>query len=242
MKSSFQIFAHRGASHVYPENTLPAFREAVRLGATGLELDVQLSKDGYPVVIHDEYLDRTTNGKGLVKNHTLQQLKQLSAGSWFHPKFSKFQIPTLEEVLIKAQSYPVVVNIELKNLLIQFTNLEKEIIQLIQKYEMTHRVILTSFNPDSIERIRSLNQIISTAFMFFGKLDHPWKMALDLQATLIQPPISSVTSELVETCRLHGLSVYPYHVNKWSDIGKVLECKVDGVITKYPERVRHFVE
>ncbi|HJV46574.1 MAG TPA: glycerophosphodiester phosphodiesterase family protein [Bacillota bacterium] len=242
MKSSFHIFAHRGASHIYPENTLPAFREAIRLGATGLELDVQLSKDGHPVVIHDEYLDRTTDGKGLVKNHTLQELKELSAGAWFHDQFKKVKIPTLEEVLKKARPIPILLNIELKNLLLPLSNLEKEVIRLIEKYDMTQRIILTSFKPDSIKQIRQLNREITTAFMFFGKLDQPWKMALELEAPLIQPPMSSLTPELVENCRKYGLVVYPYHVDKWIDIGKALQCKVNGVITTYPERVGKFVE
>ena len=94
-----QIFAHRGSSGTHPENTLPAFAEAVRVNADGIELDVHLTEDGELVVIHDEEVDRTTNGKGLVREKTLEEIKKLNAGLWFNDKFPAAKIPTLKEVL-----------------------------------------------------------------------------------------------------------------------------------------------
>ncbi|MBP1930575.1 glycerophosphodiester phosphodiesterase [Ammoniphilus resinae] len=240
MKRDFLIFAHRGAAHRYPENTFPAFKEALRLGASGLELDVQLTKDGYPVVIHDFRVNRTTNGRGLVKNYTLKEIKALSAGSWFHPRFAHLKIPTLEEVLIKAKELPILLNIELKNLLIKNENLESEVIRLVCKYGMEKQIYLSTFNPESISRIRHLNPNIQTSFLYFGILEEPWKMAYELGAACIQPPIISLTRDLVRASRERGLLVFPYHVNQWREIQRSLELGVDGVITMYPERVGKF--
>jgi len=238
MNRDFVIFAHRGAAHHYPENTLPAFREALRLGASGLEMDVQLTKDGYPVVIHDFSVNRTTNGRGLVKNHTLEEIKALSAGSWFHPRFARLKIPTLEEVLFKVKELPIQLNIELKNLLIKNENLESEVIRLVCKYKMEKQIYLSTFNPESISRIRQLNPSIQTSFLYFGILEEPWKMAYELGATCIQPPIIALTRDTVRASQELGLKVFPYHVNHWREIQRSLDLGVDGVITMYPERVR----
>ncbi len=239
---SLMIFAHRGASHIYPENTLPAFREAIRRGANGLELDVHLTKDGYPVVVHDEHLNRTTTGKGLVKNYTLKEIKELSAGSWFDSRYSHFKVPTLEEVFEKAQSYPVLLNIEIKNVLIRYDNIEKEIIRLIKKYDFLQRVILSSFNPESIKLIHSIESRISTGLLYFGKLADPWVMAHEFGAKVIQPPIDAINPHFVQNCRHSGLLVCPYNVNQWREIVRAVESGVDGMVTLYPERVRKFVE
>jgi glycerophosphoryl diester phosphodiesterase len=239
MNSTVIVFSHRGASHLYPENTLPAFREAIRLGADGLELDVQLTKDYVPIVFHDEYLHRTTNGKGLVRNHTLKEIKRLSAGGWFHPQFHAVKVPTLFEVLKRAKPYSLLLNIEMKNLIFQNEHLEQEIIRRVQHLKMTDRVILSSFNTDSIERVKQLDPRIKTGLLYFGKLAKPWKMAESLGADYLQPPILTLSEELVEQSNRLGIKVCPYHVNKWTEIQLALKCKVNALVTMYPERVKN---
>lgn len=242
MKKTFLIFAHRGASTIYPENTLPAFREALRMGANGLELDVQLTKDGCPVVIHDESLTRTTNGKGLVKNHSLKELKQLSAGLWFDSKYRGLKIPTLEEVLKRAKPRQIVLNIEMKNLLIRSENMEVEIIRLIHKFKMKDRVILSTFNPESIRYVQQIDPTIRTSFLYFGKLDNPWKMAIEIGSTYIQPPFQALTKDMVQTCKKNNLLVCPYNVNDIQEIQIALEWEVDGLITLHPHFAKQFVK
>ena len=242
MNSNLMIFAHRGASHILPENTLPAFKKAIQLGSNGLELDVHLTKDGYPVVIHDEKVNRTTNGRGLVKNLTLKELRKLSAGAWFHERYTHYKVPTLEEVFQRASRFPILLNVEMKNLLIRYEDMEKKIIRLIQDYNLQKRVILSSFNPESLKVVSRLDKQIATGFLYFGKLDEPWTMALELGAHTIHPPIDALTHELVKTSHHFGLLVCPYHVNRWRQINLALDCHVDGIITMYPERVRKFVE
>src|SRR5437868_11167811 len=108
------VFAHRGANRLTPENTMSAFRKAQELGATAFELDVQLSKDGIPVVIHDGSLERTTDGEGMVAEHTFEELCELDAGSWFGNEFIEEKIPSLEEVLQEFIPLDIYLNLELK--------------------------------------------------------------------------------------------------------------------------------
>ena len=120
-----KIFAHRGSKGTHPENTLASFKEAVRVGSDGIELDVHLTKDGHLVVIHDETVDRTTNGTGEIRNLTLAEIKAMDAGGWFHNKYAGEKIPTLEEVLLLLTElgFNGQLNIELKTDVIQYKGL-----------------------------------------------------------------------------------------------------------------------
>lgn len=167
----FLIYAHRGASLIRPENTIPAFRAAVRLGANGIEFDVQLTRDGYPVIIHDYTLNRTTNGSGKVSSYTLEQIKQLSAGAWFDKKYESVRVPTVEEVLKLVRKTDIFVNIELKNFPIKQPGMEERVTELIEKYKLYEQAVLSTFLPSSLNKINKLNPHIMTAFLYFGKLD-----------------------------------------------------------------------
>ena len=127
-----KIFAHRGSKGTHPENTLSSFREAVRVGSEGIELDVHLTKDGQLVVIHDETVDRTTNGTGEIRNLTLAEVKAMDAGSWFKNDFAGEKIPTLDEVLhlLKELNFTGQLNIELKTDIIQYEGLVEKCLAL----------------------------------------------------------------------------------------------------------------
>src|SRR5512136_3234943 len=144
-------FAHRGASHEAPANTLAAFLLAVDLGAEGIELDVHLSKDGHLVVIHDFDVSATTDGQGLVRNKTLAELKELDAGSWFDPVFADQRIPTLQEV-IDAVGHRLLLNIELKVKGWGDGGLAAKVVQIVEQNGLVDRVILSSFNPLTVWR------------------------------------------------------------------------------------------
>lgn len=152
-----KIWAHRGCSQNYPENTLLAFQKAAELdGLTGIELDIQLTRDGYMVVFHDEKVDRTTDGKGWLRDYTLAELKQLKidAGD------GKYEsIPTMEEVLDLLDNRlkeGLFLNIELKNSVFPYEGMEKKIIELIRNRGLQKNVVYSSFSALSLEKIRSL--------------------------------------------------------------------------------------
>ncbi|HCQ89799.1 MAG TPA: hypothetical protein DIU45_08730, partial [Clostridium sp.] len=121
-------FAHRGASMYYPENTMVAFEKAIEMGCTGIETDVQMTKDGVLVLIHDEYLDRTTNGIGLVKNYTYNELRKLDAGSFKDRAFSKCKIPSVEELIGFTKNKNIKINFEIKNSIIFYRNIEEKLL------------------------------------------------------------------------------------------------------------------
>lgn len=160
-----KVYAHRGASAYAPENTLPAFRLAEEQGADGIELDVHLTKDGELVVIHDEKLDRTTNGTGLVKDYTLAELKTFCADNGM-PGFADARIPTLREVLEQVKPGRMLVNIELKTGILWYEGIEKKTLDLVAELGMQDRIIYSSFNHYSIAEVRRLAPDAQTAYLF----------------------------------------------------------------------------
>ena len=134
-----RVFAHRGYSGKYPENTMLAFREAEKVGADGIELDVQLTKDGQIVIIHDETLNRTTNGKGYVKDYTLAELKALDASVIKGTEFSPQRIPTLEEYCDWVKGTGLVTNVELKSSIVYYPELEEKTAEMIKAFGLEDR-------------------------------------------------------------------------------------------------------
>ena len=165
MFENFFILAHRGISSKYPENTMLSFEKAFENNMDGIELDVQLSKDGEVVVIHDETLDRTTNGSGYVKDHTLLQLKNLDAGSFKDKRYSSCTIPTLDEVLEFFKGKNIIINIELKTSKFEYKDIEVKVLNSIKKHQMDSKVFITSFNHQSIERIREIDKDIKCGIL-----------------------------------------------------------------------------
>ena len=140
--SNTKVFAHRGASGYAPENTLEAFALAIRQGADGIELDVQLSSDGIPVVIHDETIDRVTDKTGYVKDYTLQELKELTVLKDRFPAYNQSKIPTLKEVLEAVKPSGIQVNIELKTGIYWYPDIEKKVAEIVEETGMKDRIVL----------------------------------------------------------------------------------------------------
>ena len=160
-----KVFAHRGASGYAPENTLQAFQLAQEQGADGIELDVQLTKDGEVVVIHDETIDRTSTGKGYVRDYTLAELKKFS----FHNHMEKYKgvkIPTLREVLELVKPGKMEVNIELKTGIFWYPDIEEKTMKIVKEAGMEDRVIYSSFNHYSVQKVRSLDEKAETAYLY----------------------------------------------------------------------------
>ncbi|UOY91269.1 glycerophosphodiester phosphodiesterase [Ectobacillus sp. JY-23] len=228
------IFAHRGVKGTHPENTMIAFREAERVGAHGIELDVHLSKDGEVVIIHDETLDRTTNGSGLVCEKTLDELQQLDAGSYFG--FGGEHVPSLKEVLTWMQGNTLLLNIELKNDMIRYTNLEQKVIHLVREYNMEKRVILSSFNHESVAVLGDLAPDIERAILYHHPLQNPLQEARNYQAHGLHPNFRLLTPEFVLEARQQGYPLRPYTINQPQDLQSMIDLGVDVIITDWPER------
>ncbi|MBB6621954.1 glycerophosphodiester phosphodiesterase [Clostridium gasigenes] len=236
------VFAHRGASSDYPENTILAFEKAIEIGATGLELDVHKSRDNKLVIIHDEDIERTFKGKGQVCNFTLKELRKFKNRKVMFSENSKCGIPTLEEVLeLIKDEIEIVLNIELKTDVISYNEIEDDVIKLVEKYNMENRIILSSFNHESIRKCKQINHNIKTGMLYYEVCD-AIKIAKKINADAIHPNAQLVTKELIEECHKNNIKVNSYTVNSPIAMRKFVEWNIDGMFTDSPELLLEVVE
>lgn len=236
MSKRVDIYAHRGCSGEFPENTMAAFEAACAIGADGIELDVQMTKDGEIVVIHDERIDRTTNGIGFVKDFQYKQLKLYDAGSWFQRKYSRQTIPSLFEVLdlIKASSSEMKINIELKNDVLPYEGLEEKVLECVQRSSMMNPVIFSSFNFQSIGKIRELDRDIQTALLFEGIpsdiMGDAWKFRADALHCEASFALSAAGRRTADA----GYPLRVFTVNQIERLEDLKKAGVSAIISDYP--------
>ncbi len=233
------IIAHRGASSLAPENTMAAFDRAVETGADGIEFDVQLSKDGVPVVIHDETLERTTSGSGAVKDLSLAELKSLDAGSWFAPGFSGEKILSLEELLIRYKESSFLFNIELKNNHTAYPGLEDKVLECVGKYRLVGRTLISSFNHDSLVTCRRLNPAVRTGLLYLEEIKEPWHYARSLGCYSVHPLfIYLLDQATLEGFKANHIPLYPWTVNDPEQMQNLSAAGVEALITDFPQELK----
>lgn len=230
------IFAHRGSAGTHPENTMAAFEAAVKAGAEGLEIDIHLTKDGVPVVIHDDTVDRTTNGTGRVKDYTLEELKKLDAGSWFNANFEGAVIPTLEEVLHWMSPTSLLLNIELKSGVVRYEGIEQKALDLVRKYDLMERVIFSSFNHYSLVEIKRLEPSADTAILFMEGIYEPWDYAKRIGASGLHCFLPVAVPELFQGAAQAGMPVRPFPVNKDEHMAGLIKAGCAAIITDWPDK------
>lgn len=241
IKGNTQIWAHRGASGYAPENTLEAFRLAIDLEADGIELDVQYTKDKQLVVIHDERIDRTSNGSGFVVDYTLEELRRYNYNRT-KPAYKQVAIPTLEEVLQLIKPTKLVLNIELKTSINFYEGIEEDVVQLVQRYEMQDRVIYSSFNHESVLRVKALDRQVVTAFLYADGIAEVAKYASSYGVDAINPSLNNMKyPNLMESARAYNLKVYAWTANTEKEYIRLSEMGVDAIITNYPNNCREVV-
>jgi glycerophosphoryl diester phosphodiesterase len=234
-------FAHRGASAKAPANTLSAFRLAAELGADGVELDVQLSKDGEVVVIHDLTVDATTNGGGAVAEKTLSELQTLDAGSWFDAAFVGEHIPTLQEVM-DAVGHRLLLNVEIKlPFALANTGLEAEVVRLIEDNNLVDRVLVSSFHPLALRRVKSLNRRIPTGLLYAHDLPIylRWTLLVSLAPHEARHPNwAMITPDYVQAMKARGYRINVWTVDDPDEMRRLLDWGVDAIITNHPDVLR----
>jgi len=238
------IIAHRGFRAKYPENTLAAFRAAEAAGAHALELDVTLTRDRRVVVIHDDAVDRTTDGGGPVADFTLEELKRLDAGAWFDPRFAGERIPTLAEVF-DAVGEEMGINIEIKGGAVEpdFPSdaVERQVARLISERDARRRVLVSSFDPDALIRVRELDAQCRIGLLADDPVTNDdLALCRRLDAFSLNPDHRNVDKAGMDRLRGAGFRVFPYTVNDPMEIERLLDLGVDGVITDDPAAALQF--
>ncbi len=229
-------FAHRGSLTEAPENTLSAIKKAMEHRADGIEFDIQLSKDGHMVVIHDHRFSRFNQNAGLVKDYTLAEIKQIDIGSSFSNKFAGEALATLEEIL-EIVPEDTLLNIEIKNIPIIYEGIEKKLIECLEKHDRKQNVLVSSFDHIALAKFQKLAPAIPIGMLIHYPLIKPWKYAKDsgLDIHSIHPNAVFLNKEFIDACHAHGYKVYPYTVNKPEEYEQFVEWGVDGVFSNNPK-------
>lgn len=222
MTTGLYIIGHRGACGYEPENTIRSLRKAINLGVDAVEIDVRLTKDNKLAVIHDTTLDRTTNGKGLVRNYTLEELKKFDAGKGEH-------IPSLSEVIDFVRNKVELV-IEIKDL-----GSESLVASAVLDEGVADSVMVTSFHPSSVLTIKELLPKIKTGVIFSSEPIRAYELALHTKANAILPRIDRLSKTMVKQAHEHNVLVYTWVVNNKAEFFKALDLGVDGVASDFPD-------
>lgn len=237
-----KVWAHRGASGYAPENTLPAFELAVSQNADGVELDVQLTKDNKMVVIHDETIDRVTNGKGFVKDFTLEELKNFNCINKFSDE-ENIKIPTLDEVYELLEPTGLTVNVELKTGIFQYPGIEEIALEIAKKWNMEKKVIYSSFYHPSIMKIKELDKNANVGLLYEdGFIDVP-EYAEKLGVLTLHPPIWRVTDiNFVKKCKEKNIALHVWYCDEEHYMRMIVENQIEAIITNYPDIARKIVD
>jgi len=217
-----EVTGHRGAAGLEPENTLRSIRRAIDLGVDRVEIDVRVSKDNHLVVIHDETVDRTTNGHGYVKDLTFEELRSFDAG-----KGEK--IPTLEEALSLTRG-KVILQIELKA-----QEAAEPTVELVERSRAEREVVITSFMHDLLERVHELNPSLRTGALFFDVQGDICQRAIDVHSEAIHVYHKNVNSNLVEEAHRRGLKVSVWNPDEIEDMKKMINLNVDVIGSNRPD-------
>jgi glycerophosphoryl diester phosphodiesterase len=229
------VIAHRGASGHAPENTLAAFRKAVSLGATFIETDLQLSRDAHFVALHDDAVNRTTNGQGAVHDLTLAELKKLDAGAWFGSEFAGERIPTLEDLLAFSRKNDIVFYLELKPG--GSWGGEHALIGALRESGEIARAVVISFDASILGVLRKIEPTLMTGLLYEGQIERPLDRALEVGARQLAVRGDLVTPSLITEAHKRDLQVVCWTVNHPGHIRALAAAGVDGIMSDYPDRV-----
>jgi glycerophosphoryl diester phosphodiesterase len=219
------VIGHKGCAGIEPENTLRAFERALELGVDAIEFDVRMTKDKQLIIIHDNKVDRTANGKGFVKDFTLDEIRKLDAG-----KGEK--IPTLEEVINLLKDRNITVNIEIKE-----PNTLDKILEIIRKDKLVEKVLIISFWHDVLKKIKEIEPKIKTSAVIVGKPLDIISMVKNAKADKVSLNYVFIDKKVVEECHKNNIQIIAWSVDEFSDIESMIRLNVDAISSNRPDRV-----
>lgn len=232
-----KIFAHRGFSGKYPENTMLAFEKAVEIGVDGIELDVHLTKDNEIVIIHDEDIKRTCDGEGLVKDMTLEELRKFDASATFRGQYGFCGIPTLREYFELVKDTPIITNIELKTGVYEYHTIEQRVIDMVREFGLSDKIIFSSFNHFTVKRCEEIAPEIKRGFLTGDWLYDFGKYTAERNVQCCHPWHVSLSEETVKEMHEAGCEINTWTVNEYEDIRKLSAWGVDSLIGNFPDRM-----
>ena len=232
-------FAHRGFSGKYPENTMLAFKMACETpGCEGIELDVQLTKDGEVVIIHDEKIDRTcTNGNGFVKDYTYEELSKLDFSYIYTKEYGTQHIPTLREYFELVKEYDIVTNIELKTSIFEYDGIEQKVWDLIEEFDIKDKIIISSFNHYSVKKMKAICPDIKCGLLTESWMLDAGNYVKNAGVECFHPIYRSLNVETVAAIKEQGVEINTWTVNGEEDIAAMIDRGIDVVISNYPDLV-----
>lgn len=230
-------FAHRGSLTEAPENTISAIKKALEHHAKAIELDVQLTKDGELVVVHDQMLGRYNSEQpGFIKDYTLAEIKQIDVGSSFSEKFAGERIATLSEILAICPD-DLLINIEIKNIPIIYDGIEEKLIDELIQHDRLHNIIISSFDHAALEKVQRIAPEVPLGMLLYYRILKPWDYAKHsgLKLASVHPHLSYTNKELIQEFHKLGLKVYPYTVSDKKIYDQLVDLGVDGVFSNNPK-------
>lgn len=231
--NNFIIYAHRGASAYAPENTRIAFKKAIELNANGIELDLQKTKDGKIVIFHDDYIDSKSNGIGKIKEYTYQELLKLDFGSWFNKEYCEEHIMLFEDFAKEFLNKELTFAIELKVM-----GIEKEVLEIINKYKVHNNIYITSFMYETLENVRKIDTDIKLSWLIEERInkDNIEKL-LKINGNQICPKADLVNKENIQIANNNGLGVRLWGINNEETMEKVYKLNIEGMTVNFPDKL-----
>lgn len=224
-----KVTGHRGAAALEPENTIRSVRKALDLGVDQVEIDVHLTRDGKLIVMHDERVDRTTNGRGYVRDLTLEEIRKLDAGKGE-------RVPTLQEVIDVVRGRAIL-QIELKGL-----DVERYTVDTVEKNRLVDGVMLTSFRHGAVRRTKELNPRLKTGVLFYCYPVRACQLALDARANAIHPNVDFVDRVMVEEAHRLGLEVRVWNSDDEEQMRRLVALGVDAIGSNRPDLLVRIVK
>lgn len=234
----FINYAHRGASEYAPENTMSAFDMALQLGANGIELDLQMTKDGKIVIFHDNEINKKSNQKGKINNYTYQELLNFDFGIWFNSKYKGERIVLFEDFAKKFLPKKLTFAIELKE-----EGIEKEVFDIIKKYAIHDNIYITSFNYKALENMRKIDSNIKLSWLIEEKINkNNIDKLLKINGTQICPKADNVTKDDIKLANKSGIKVRLWGVLNEKTMESVYNLNIDGMTVNFPDKLKHLME
>lgn len=241
MRYQTKIYGHRGASQYAPENSMEAFQMAYEMGADGIELDVQMTRDGYLVVTHDEEISRVSDGSGYVKDFSLEEIRRFQFNKT-HTEYKDVRIPVLEEVLEWAAQKKTrsggdfKIIIELKNSVFSYKGLEEAVLQVVKGKELLGKVLFSSFSHRSMLKLQKLEPEAKIAFLYCDDILDVANYAEKYNVNILHPAWYLLNDkEMLENIHEKGIEVNIWTVNSGQEIRRFCNLGIDGIITNRPD-------